>query len=244
MYSIQDHFPVYSVFLLILIISGSTLLELFSCRIRYLFNNSILLNHFIAYLTLVFFIVITIPVREKHILRIIPGSVILYAFFLGLIKTAFPYFVSILAIIMVIYILVLYKSELQDEIDKLRVNVLAKDTSLAEDEKIKRIISAILPISLINEDSTVDPQMSKTPASNVNNIQSTTVLSTDTKEIKNVQTQVNNIVFTNNLLFVAIVPLYITGFALYLTSKLKKYKSRFSFFTFFFGKITCSKSKK
>jgi len=194
---------------------------------------------------LVFFIVITIPVREKHILRIIPGSVILYAFFLGLIKTAFPYFVSILAIIMVIYILVLYKSELQDKIDKLRVNVVAKDTSLAQDEKIQKIISTILPNSLINEDSTVDPQMSKAPASNVNvNIQSTTVLSTDTKEIKDAQTQVNNIVFTNNLLFVAIVPLYITGFALYLTSKLKKYKSRFSFFTFFFGKITCSKSKK
>jgi hypothetical protein len=162
---------------------------------------------------------------------------------LGLIKTAFPYFVSILAIIMVIYILVLYKSELQDKIDKLRVNVVAKDTSLAQDEKIQKIISAILPNSLINEDSTVDPQMSKTPASNVN-IQSTTVLSTDTKEIKNVQTQLNNIVLTNNLLFLAIVPLYITGFALYLTSKLKKYKNRFSFFTFFFGKITCSKSKK
>ena len=129
-FSIQDHFPVYSVFLLILIICGSTLAELLSCRIRKLIESNIWINHLIAFSTLVFFVVLTIPVREKHIFQIIPKSLVLYAFFLGLIKTAFPYFISILSIIGVIYVLVLRKSELLDEND--RYNTMKDDISMGQ----------------------------------------------------------------------------------------------------------------
>jgi hypothetical protein len=220
MYSIEDHFPVYSVFLLILIISGNNLLDLFSCRIRYLFNHSIFLNHLIAYLTLIFFIVITIPVREKHIMKIIPRSTVLYLFFLGLIKTAFPYFVSILAIILVIYVLVLYKAELQDEIDTLRVKMMTLDPALANNDKATEIV-----LAKQKKDALESTEQ-------------------DTQEIKDFQTKIGQIVFANNALFIAMVPLYIIGFILYLLSKMKKYKKNFSFFAFFFGKIMCKAKRR
>jgi hypothetical protein len=205
MYSIQDHFPVYSVFLLILIIAGNNLFDLFSCKIRKLFDRSLLLNHLVAYLTLVFFIIITIPVRDKHILKIIPRSTVLYAFFLGLIKTTFPYFVSILAIITVIYVLVLYKTELQDSIETLRINTAGGYNTL-------------LP-------------------------QPTTTVIDGNKEMQQINTEIDTIVLTNNILTVLIIPLYIIGFVLYIRLKKQQYKDSFSFFTFLFGKINCKKKK-
>jgi len=204
MYSIQDHFPVYSVFLLILIIAGNSLFDLFSCKIRKLFQRSLLLNHLVAYLTLVFFIIITIPVRDKHILKIIPRSTVLYAFFLGLIKTTFPYFVSILAIITIIYVLVLYKSELQDSIETLRTP----------------------PIS----------QNSQSPKPTT----TTTIIDVN-KKIQDINSEIDTIVLTNNILTVFILPLYIIGFVLYLRLKKQQYKDSFRFFTFLFGKVNCKK---
>jgi len=219
MFSIQDHFPVYSVFLLILIISGAPLFELFSCKIRHLFQHNILFVHLISYLTLVFFIVITIPIREKHILKIIPKSVFLYAFFLGLIKTAFPYFISILGIIMVIYVLVLYKSELQDSMDTIRTRIIEEDPNLAENEKKWKLsTSPHSTLSVMND-------MKKEPA-----------------EIEDIKTHINNLVFVNNSLFVLIVPLYIIGIYIYMRSKMSKYKSKFSYATFFIGKSVCGKN--
>jgi len=91
--------------------------------------------------------------REKHILKIIPQSVFLYAFFLGLIKTSFPYFITILGIITIIYVLVLYKSELQDSIDNLRKRVNEEDMNLDKNEKIWNLSSASphSTLSVIND---------------------------------------------------------------------------------------------
>jgi hypothetical protein len=204
MYSIQDHFPVYSVFLLILIIAGNNLFDLFSCKIRKLFERSLLLNHLVAYLTLVFFIIITIPVRDKHILKIIPRSTVLYAFFLGLIKTLFPYFVAILAIIMVIYVLVLYKSELQDSIDTLRAHSSSQNSQSPKPTTTNTIID-------VNQ------------------------------EIQQINSRIDTIVLTNNVLTAIMIPLYIIGFVLYIRLKKEQYKDSFRFFTFLFGKVNCKK---
>ena len=216
MISIQDNFPIYSVFLLILIISGAPLFELFSCKIRSLFEN-IIFTHLLAYLTLVFFIVITIPTREKHILKIIPQSTILYAFFLGLIKTSAFYFVFILGIITTIYVLVLYKAELLDSIDYIRTRIVEEDPNLAENERNLNMLS-------------------KTSKS-VSNIMID--LNNEPTQIKNIEEQINNIVLVNNSLFVIIIPLYIIGIYLHMQSKIKKYKSNFSIFKFFLYKSKC-----
>lgn len=114
--SIQESLPLYSVFLLILVISSGFLTAFFPCRLQNALNDNIYLKHASAFMTMLFFIVLTIPDYDKKIFEVIPKTFLLYAFFLILIKTDFPFFIAILAIISVIYILVLRRSELHDEL--------------------------------------------------------------------------------------------------------------------------------
>jgi len=71
-------------------------------------------------MTLVFFVVLTSPVKSKKIFDIMKMSIFLYAFFLVLIKTDFPFFITILGIISVIYIFVLRKTEIAEEIIEIK----------------------------------------------------------------------------------------------------------------------------
>ena len=118
-FSIQEQFPIYAVFLLILIISAAFLPTLFPCRLQNALNNSIYLKHAFSFMTMVFFVVLTIPDSEKKIFDLIPKSFLLYAFFLVLIKTEFPFFIAILVLIAIIYVLVIRRSEIHDELKQL-----------------------------------------------------------------------------------------------------------------------------
>lgn len=134
-FSIQDHFPVYSVFLLILIISASSLESLFPCRLKYAIYNNIYIKHLFAFMTMVFFVVLTIPISDKKIYDIIPKTFLLYAFFLFLIKTEFHFFIIILIIISIIYILVLRKTEIKDDIEREKIKSSQSD-SIESSEKV------------------------------------------------------------------------------------------------------------
>ena len=116
--SIQESLPLYSVFLLILVISAGFLTAFFPCRLQNALNDNIYLKHASAFMTMLFFIILTIPDYDKKIFKVIPKTFLLYAFFLILIKTDFPFFLAILAIISVIYILVLRRSELHGELNE------------------------------------------------------------------------------------------------------------------------------
>ena len=118
-FSIQEHFPIYAVFLLILVISAAFLPSLFPCRLQNALNNSIYLKHAFSFMTMVFFVVLTIPDSDKKIFDLIPKSFLLYAFFLVLIKTEFPFFIAILVLIAIIYVLVIRRSEIHDELKEL-----------------------------------------------------------------------------------------------------------------------------
>jgi len=118
-FSIQEQFPIYAVFLLILVISAAFLPTLFPCRLQNALNHSIYLKHAFAFMTMVFFVVLTIPDSDKKIFHLIPKSFLLYAFFLVLIKTEFPFFIAILVLIAIIYVLVIRRSEIHDELEEL-----------------------------------------------------------------------------------------------------------------------------
>ena len=51
--------PIWNIFVLFLIIAANYIGELFPCRIQNLLNSNIYLKHVIAFLTLLFFVVIT-----------------------------------------------------------------------------------------------------------------------------------------------------------------------------------------
>ena len=57
--------PIWNVFVLFLIIASNYIGELFPCRVQNLLIGNIYLKHFIAFLTLVFFVVLTDSSSKK-----------------------------------------------------------------------------------------------------------------------------------------------------------------------------------
>ena len=86
-FSVQDHFPIYSVLLLILIAISGYIMDFIPCQIKRALNSNIYIKHLIGFMTLVFFVILSIPVKFKHIYEILKTSIFLYIYFILLLKT-------------------------------------------------------------------------------------------------------------------------------------------------------------
>ncbi len=105
-----DKFPVYTIFILLLIISANFLSQLFPCRFQEELKNNIYLKHLFAFMTLFFFVIITAPLEEKPIDHLFGKSILIYIWFLLFIRTSYPFFLLLLGIFIVIYFFVLKKT--------------------------------------------------------------------------------------------------------------------------------------
>jgi uncharacterized membrane protein len=108
---ITEKIPIYSVFLLVLIISGSFIVELFPCRLQRLFTENIYLKHLCAYFTLVFFLVITSPIKSKKYIFV--KSIFVYIFFVLITKVHQNFFLIILFLLAISYTLALQKKDIE-----------------------------------------------------------------------------------------------------------------------------------
>lgn len=96
--------PVYPIFILLLIISANYLAELFPCRLRYLLENNIYVKHLFGYLTLLFFVSITLNDIGSNVHELISNSFILYLYFILLTKNNKYFFIIICIILAFIYL--------------------------------------------------------------------------------------------------------------------------------------------
>lgn len=123
MINIQRTIPLYSLFVLFLIILGGYIAELLPCKLQRVFKENIYLKHFFCLLILIFLINITNPAEKKvELSRIILKSMILYIFFIFIIKTNYKFFIGILILLCFIYLLELKKQEYSDDIEKSEKN--------------------------------------------------------------------------------------------------------------------------
>jgi hypothetical protein len=135
-YSIDDNFPLYSGFILILVIISALYLETFPCKFIRVIKENIYLKHFIGFLTMIFFVVLTSPIKNKKIFNVIKKSFIMYIIFIFLIKTNYHFFIAILILLGILYISMLNKYDLIDEMNN--ENDKTKKEEL--DNKINTII--------------------------------------------------------------------------------------------------------
>lgn len=101
-------FPIYVVFLLLMNISANYTGELFPCSVRTLLNTNIYLKHIIAWLTLLFFIVLDkIDTDNNSItfLNMLVTTSIIYFIFIILSKCEFYFFIAATGILAVCYLL-------------------------------------------------------------------------------------------------------------------------------------------
>ena len=114
-YSLDEFLPLYSIFILILIISAGFLTELFPCKLQRVLKENIYLKHFFCFLTMIFFVVLTTALKDQNVLVIIKKSIALYIIFLFFIKTNFNFFIVIMILTGILYLSMLKKYELISE---------------------------------------------------------------------------------------------------------------------------------
>ena len=145
---------------------------------------------------MIFFVVITVPINNKKIFDIIQKSFILYIFFLILIKNDLYFFLTVLFITAIIYVLILRKNEIKEEMEKKKLKNDINDETERNDNVEELYIK-----------------------------------------------EIDNIIFTNNCLFVLAIILTLIGFLIYMGKKKYEYKDEFRFLTFIFGKPICTGKK-
>jgi hypothetical protein len=138
--NIAINVPIFTIFVLILIISANFLAQLFPCRFQHELNNNMYLKHFFAFLTMIFFVVLSSPIKNKKLKVIVIQSIFLYITFLFLIKTDYRIFIILLLLLSLSYMFVLKKVELEAEKDEFKEN----------QEKLKEIDNQIKNVDFYN----------------------------------------------------------------------------------------------
>ena len=110
--------PVWNVFVLFLIIASNYIGELFPCRVQELLVHNVYLKHFISYLTLLFFVVLTdTSLIKKKFNEVFSDSIKLYVIFLLLINCNKQFFVVALILLGIIYIIQLMKQDYNTDVN-------------------------------------------------------------------------------------------------------------------------------
>tara|TARA_B110000305_G_C19463399_1_gene656113 strand:+ start:6223 stop:6897 length:675 start_codon:yes stop_codon:yes gene_type:complete len=94
-----------AIFIFILIISGNFLAELLPCRVQHIVRNNMFVKHILGYMTLLFFVIITLP--ELFTDSFVQVSLFLYIFFLFFSKTYYVFWIVNMGLFSIIYILTL-----------------------------------------------------------------------------------------------------------------------------------------
>ena len=102
---------IIAIFTFVLIVSGNYLGELFPCKVQQMFSESMLIKHFLGYLTLVFFVVLTVPELSKSN-NMLLSSAFMYVAFLFASKTQYTFWFAIFGVTGIIYLLYTYKKNL------------------------------------------------------------------------------------------------------------------------------------
>ena len=106
---------VIAIFILVLIICGNFLGQLFPCKVQDMFNNNIILKHVLGFFTLLFFAISTIP--ELHFVETGLGkfsdflltSVILYLWFILMSKNYYIFWLITFGLAGIRYLIFLYE---------------------------------------------------------------------------------------------------------------------------------------
>lgn len=103
---------ILAIFVFILIVSGNYLGELFPCRVQRILSDSMLMKHLLGYLTLIFFVVLTIPELQNSP-QFIKTTLIVYFSFLLLAKTYYKIWFVIFTIVGIVYLIDMYKTSIE-----------------------------------------------------------------------------------------------------------------------------------
>ena len=115
---------IFTIFIFILIISGN-FMALVPCKLQDELNNNMYVKHLFGLFTMIFFVTLAAPVKDKTISAVTFNSFLLYLLFILITKVHVKVFYVIAVLLGSTYIAVLLK---QADIDKMSANATATDT--------------------------------------------------------------------------------------------------------------------
>jgi hypothetical protein len=111
----EEKIPIYTIFILILIISANFLAQIFPCKIQKILNCNMYVKHIFSFLTLMFFVILSAPIGgSMRVNDILMKAFILYIFFIILTKTNYIIFMIIIILLGTLYLIILKINELKE----------------------------------------------------------------------------------------------------------------------------------
>jgi len=114
---------IFTIFIFILIISGN-FMALVPCKLQDELNNNMYVKHLFGLFTMIFFVTLAAPVKDKTISAVTFNSFLLYLLFILIIKVHVKLFYVIAGLLGTTYIAVLLK---EADLDKINANASATD---------------------------------------------------------------------------------------------------------------------
>ena len=103
-----------AIFIMCLIVSGNFLAELFPCQVQRIFSNSMLVKHSFGFMTLLFFVVLTIPEMQQQE-YMFGYTALVYVWFIMMAKCYYTIWFVVFGMVGLLYLLQLYEKRLKDE---------------------------------------------------------------------------------------------------------------------------------
>lgn len=99
-----------AIFIFVLIISGNYLGELFPCRVQKIFNSNMYVKHTLGFLTLLFFVALTIPeLKEQD--NLIGYTSLIYLWFVMMAKCYYTLWFVVFGLVGILYVAEMYKGD-------------------------------------------------------------------------------------------------------------------------------------
>lgn len=131
------------VLLFVLIVSGNFIAELLPCKIQHRMQNDMKLKHFIGFLTLSFFVILSLSnYKDISNIKKLGLSFLLYIFFLAFSKVEPRIWLYSFALLTFIYIINLVKDDIKND-KYILLNNLDKKGNINILEKISKVTSII-----------------------------------------------------------------------------------------------------
>ncbi len=97
-----------AIFVFVLIVSGNYLGELFPCRVQKIFNSNMYVKHTLGFLTLLFFVALTIPeLKEQE--NFLGYTTLIYLWFIMMAKCYYTIWFIVFGLVGLLYVMQMYK---------------------------------------------------------------------------------------------------------------------------------------
>lgn len=114
MLSLNSIIPLYSLILLVLVISGNYIGEVLPCRFQKIMSTNMVLKYICTFFTLIFFVVLSSN-QEKKLSQVLYNSILIFVWFMILAKNNLHFFLGNCLLFFVIYVIYLLKIQYMNE---------------------------------------------------------------------------------------------------------------------------------